>query len=724
MKYCCIRQHDQKDCGAACVATIAKDYGIKKSLAFFRNITKTDINGTNVFGLVEALTHLGFEVQAFQTSIDELITIEKSMFPMIARIINDDGQYHFVVINNIKNNTVYVSDPAKGKYKVTIHSFEHRFTGYIIAQVGEAKVKKEKEKSKTKQLFLQLIKCNKIIILLICITSVILTFSGIVFSLLIRYEFETLENKEQLEYEKITFDLEELYEIHEEGKLSEDEYLYYYYLIENVNWIKDNFFIVILFLIGAVLIQSIFHFVKQKLYIKLVSKFEGSIISNVTEKILHLPLDHLERWNSGELMMRYNDADTVANSIINVSISLILDVAMTIWGGILLYNENNVLFAIISLLMIFYVFIVLAYIKPIKTVTLKELEATTRQSSTIKEIVDSIYDIKYCGAEKYNYNKVLDIINKRIIAYKQARGIDVRQQTLITFVSGVCNTLFLIASFYMIMSGKMMIATYISFMALADFFINPIEDLVALQGSIQNGIVSLNRLADVLDDETNKTIPSDNTISVKDEIRLDCITYRYGYRMPVIEEFSATIPAKKHTIIEGNNGSGKSTLAKILTGMYDIESGNIYIDGINIKNISKNALINQVIYVSQNSSLLSISIRDNIILGLDCEENEFNTVLDILEIKNFSDNLPNGVDTILEENARDLSSGQIQRITIARALIRKPKILILDEATSNIDIDSEAKIINRIKTHYQSMTIISISHRSNPHILVDNVINM
>ncbi len=278
MKYYCIRQHDQRDCGAACVASIARNYGINKSLAYYRQRTKTDINGTNILGLIEALSEIGVISDAYEATVNDIIEADDKMFPMIARIINEDGQYHFIVINKKTDRKFNVSDPAKGRYTIKIDKFKEIFTGYIITVKNVKECKIQKEKSKTKQLFKELLKANKLIIFSIILTSIIITIAGVVTSLLIRYEFQTLENKEQIEYENITTNLDELYEIHEAGKLTEDEYLYYYTITENVNWIKENFYIIVLFFCGAIVIQSLFGYIKQKLYISIITRFENKIV--------------------------------------------------------------------------------------------------------------------------------------------------------------------------------------------------------------------------------------------------------------------------------------------------------------------------------------------------------------------------------------------------------------------------------------------------------------
>ena len=722
MKRYCVRQHDKKDCGAACVATVARDYGIKKSLAYFKNLTKTDINGTNIFGLVAALNQLGFKSDAYEASIIELSGVKR--FPIIVRVISSENLYHFIVIDNIRNNKVYISDPEKGRYSLKISVFEKIYTGYLIQIEDTDKLDRTSSSSNTIIFFKELLKDNKQLIFFICLFSILVTIAGALFTSLIRYEFETLENKEQVEATGLPYDLEELHEIHEAGDLSEEEYISYYYIIDNVLWIQENFFIVVLFLVGIVFFQVIFFLVRQLLEIKLISKFENRIVSTVTDKMLSLNQNSVGRWNSGELLMRYDDAETVASSLISVCISLFVDVGMAIFGGIILFKESEILFYIVLMLVATYVVIALCFVNPIRNANLNELELATRQNSIIKEVIDSLFDIFVTSSKNYHGKRVRRITDEYVDKYKKARKIELSQRTRIMLSSNVCNVLLLIASFYLIINGYMMIATYITFISFMDYFISPIENIVNMQSVVQNGIISLQRLSDVLDDEDDTFEKSDDALSFEGDIEYKNITFGYGYRLPVLENFSCKIPFKKHTVIKGKNGCGKSSLVKLLNGACTFKEGDILFGGRSIKNTSIETLTKSVLYVPQKASLMSLSIKDNILMGLEEDLDRLKEIIEVVGLKQYIDDLPSGLDTLIEEDGRNLSTGQAQRLAIARALIRKPKVLILDEATSSIDREGTEKIYSNLITEYEGLTIISIMHDMNDNIRYDKMIEL
>jgi ATP-binding cassette subfamily B protein len=726
MKYYCVRQHDQKDCGAACLATIARDYGHKAPLAYYRNLTKTDSNGINIFGLVDAMQQLEFEAEAYEVTMNDLLHNEEITFPLIARIISEQNMNHFVVINNIKHGKLLISDPAKGKTTYSFSDFQQVFTGYIVTCMPSENFVPKVEESKTILFLRQLMKDNHTCILLACILSLIITGCGILFSYGIQYEFETLENQEILISQYGEINLETLEQEHENGETSEEEYISLYYLAENVLWLRENLYQLILLLGTVVIIQLLLGYIRQRITVRIAAHVSRKTLTKVTETILHMPQSHLDNWKSGDLIMRYTDAETISNGLISVTFTLIVDTIMAIVGALILYHESAVLFGIICIMVAMYILIMVAFVKPIKNVNLKELEAVTNQNSLIKESVDSIYDIKGYGIEEYARQRVEEKINHSIKWYKNARKTEITQSCLISWTSNVCNIVLLVAAFILISNGKLSIGTYIAFMSLMDFFISPVENLVNLQGVIQNAAISAERLSDVLDEqnefEKNTTLIP---FVCNKEISVSNITFRYGNAMPILENFSCCFPIGKYTLIIGENGTGKSTVVKLLLGRYVFEQGEIQFDGVDINKISIDSLKHEIIYISQNPNILSCSIIENISFGLQSiDKVDVIKMCNMVGIAEYIDKLPNKYNSMLEEQGRNLSTGQRQRLSLARALLRKPQILILDEATSNIDKKSEREIYKNIKNEFPHMTVISIMHDINSEIVFDNIIKM
>ncbi len=541
----------------------------------------------------------------------------------------------------------------------------------------------------------------------------------------IQYEFRTLEEKEQIELQYGNLDLEHLTELHEAGILSEEKYEEIYYTTENVLWLKNNLYQLAILLIMTMIGSVLINYVKQRINIKVSAEFQKKTISKLTDSIMQLSQEHLDIWKSGELIRRYVDAEIVADGIISTLLTGIIDIILAVAGGIVLCQQSKQLFMVVGGMVIVYAIVVICFVRPIKCCNIKAMESETIQSNLIKESVDSIMDTKIYSKEKYVSRLINQKTEEAIEAIKIVGKIDSNQSSMVSFLSGICEVIILIVAFTLISEGEIAISTYIAFSAMMSFFISPIEGLLNLQPIIQNSIVAAERLSDIMDD-----VREDNSVKVRyrliqETINIRNITYRYGNNIEVFNDFSCKIPVGKTTLIAGQNGSGKSTLAKLIFGMYICEAGQILYDDININDIAIGELHCHSIYIPQKSGFITMSIKDTICFGdEEISQKNLEEICNIVGIRDWIEVLPQGYNTLIEEQGRNLSAGQCQRVALARALIKKPDILFLDEATSNIDEKSECEILKNIRDKYPNITLILIMHNLSDKIEIDHVVNV
>ena len=261
----------------------------------------------------------------------------------------------------------------------------------------------------------------------------------------------------------------------------------------------------------------------------------------------------------------------------------------------------------------------------------------------------------------------------------------------------------------------MTIGSLITFNTLLIYFLDPIKNLVDLQPQMQTAVVAADRLGEILDleaekkeDEYKKLSPN----SLKGDIEIKNLDFRYGTRKLVLEKINISIKKGERIAFVGESGSGKTTLAKLLLKLYLAEKGEILIDGNNIKDIQIESLRDKIAYIPQETFLFSGSIYDNLTLGLN--ETNLEEVIESAkkaQAHDFINELPLRYNTRLEENGANLSGGQRQRLAIARAMLKNPDILILDEATSNLDAITERALDNTINEYARDMTTIFIAHR-------------
>lgn len=343
------------------------------------------------------------------------------------------------------------------------------------------------------------------------------------------------------------------------------------------------------------------------------------------------------------------------------------------------------------------------------------MEANAQLTSYMVESLNGIQTVKAYNSERKVRQETEFKFVKLLKKVFNLVWVSNFQTSLKTFVQLVGEVVILWVGGISVINGNMTIGSLITFNSLLIYFLDPIKNLVDLQPQMQTAVVAADRLGEILDleaekkeDEYRKLSPN----SLKGDIEIKDLNFRYGTRKLVLENINISIKKGERIAFVGESGSGKTTLAKLLLKLYLAEKGEILIDGNNIKDIQIEALRDKIAYIPQETFLFSGSIYDNLTLGLN--ETNLNEVIEAskkAQAHDFINELPLRYDTRLEENGANLSGGQRQRLAIARAMLKNPDILILDEATSNLDAITERALDNTINEYAKDMTTIFIAHR-------------
>lgn len=254
--------------------------------------------------------------------------------------------------------------------------------------------------------------------------------------------------------------------------------------------------------------------------------------------------------------------------------------------------------------------------------------------------------------------------------------------------------------------------TFIGFMALAYNILTPAKDISNALYSVKRGNASAERVLEILETE-NPISDVENALVKKEftqQITLNNISFKYEDEN-VLTDFSLTIPKGKMVALVGQSGSGKSTIANLLTRFYDVNKGSIEVDGTNIKNITKSSLRGLQGIVTQDAILFNDSIKNNVLFGLQKTDEEVINALKVANAWEFIKDLPQGIETNIGDSGNKLSGGQKQRLSIARAVLKNPPIMILDEATSALDSESEKLVQTALENMMKNRTSVVIAHR-------------
>ena len=686
MKYYCVKQHDITDCGAACLATISKQYGLNLSISKIREVAGTDKQGTNAYGMIKAAEQLGFSAKGVKGNQEAFFT--EFPLPAIAHVVVDGSLLHYMVIHKITKKQVIIADPAKGMVKYTPEEFFKIWTGVLILLVPTSKFQKGNENKGVLSRFFSLMFPQKRLLLNIFLSSLIITVFGILAS------------------------------------------FYFRFIMDDIvpNSLRKTLITLSIGVIVLYIFKAILEAFRNHLMLYLSQKLDIPLILGYYQHVLGLPMNFFGTRKVGEIVSRFMDASKIRDAISSATLSIMIDTLMALVGGVVLFTQNHLLFGIAVIVVALYGIIVFAFNKPVKKINEKQMEDNSQVTSYLVETLNGIETVKAFHAEDKAQAKTDRLFVKLLKSVFKGGMITNAQQTLTGAISTIGGTVILWVGVVSVLNGNMTLGSLLTFNALLAYFLDPVKNLINLQPTMQTAIVAAERLSEILDLELEKTGDEHRKLSPQSlnyPIKIENLDFRYGTRKLVLENINMNIGAGEKIALVGESGSGKTTLSKLLMNFYPWEKGEIFIGDYNLKDINLESLRNRIAYISQDIFLFSGTIRENLELG-----NEDATLEDIIEAcrlskaDEFINKLPLRYETMLEENGANLSGGQKQRLAIARALLKKPDILIMDEATSNLDSITEKAIEKTINNLSKNITTIIIAHRLSTIMRCDKIFVM
>lgn len=673
IKYYCIKQHDITDCGAACLAIISKQYGLSTSITKIREVAGTDKQGTNAYGMVKAAEQLGFTAKAVKGNQEAFFS--EFPLPAIAHVVLDGTLLHYVVIHKITKKQVIIADPAKGIVKKSPEEFFKEWTGVLILIVPAQTFRKGKETKSIFERFWGLLLPQKHLVIDIFIASLVITVLGILGA------------------------------------------FYFQFIIDDIlpAGIEKNLTVLSIGVVLLKLFAVLLSVLRTQLLVYLSQKLDIALLLGYYDHVLKLPMNFFGTRKVGEIISRFQDASSIRDAISNATLTVMIDTIMAFAGGLILFFKSKILFAIAAFMVMLYGMLVLAFNKPYKKANQKQMEDNAQLTSYLVESLNGIQTVKaFNGEQTVQTETEFKFIRLLKSIFKLSR-IGNAQEGLKAFVEAVGGVVILWVGAHSVLQGNMTIGSLISFNALLVYFLDPVKNLINLQPTLQTAMVASDRLGEILDLEIEKDETQQRKVSpasLKGDISIREISFRYGTRQLVLEHFSMEIKKGQRIAIVGESGAGKTTIAKLLLNLYPYEAGAITVANYALPDIQLECLREKIAYIPQETFLFSGTILDNLTFGI--ERPNMEDVIrcaQMAQIHEFVNALPLRYETHLDENGNNLSGGQRQRIAIARAMLKKPEILILDEATSNLDAVTEKAIQETLDSYSDGMTTIIIAHR-------------
>ncbi|MCF0123245.1 MAG: peptidase domain-containing ABC transporter [Ruminiclostridium sp.] len=695
MKERIIRQHDQRDCGPACLSTVARYHGLRYSMPRVREFTKTDRSGTNIYGLVDAGTQMGFACQALSGTAEELqqeIDKKQIPFPFIAHIVSAEGTLHFVVVFRQISGGFVIGDPGKGKYVLTREQFAAAWTGHIVTFEKTRDFRPGKHTRNSLLGFFSLLKGQYRRLGLIILTSLLVSGIGISGAFLFQLLLNTAAPGAAPAANQVDSGLAPL------GA----------WLADSAGRLDQLF----AGLVCLYLLQGVIQWVRGLLVVRVAKTVDLRISLMYYRHLLDLPVSSVNVLQTGEYLSRFSDAGAIRDAISQVTLTIFLDMAMVIGCGVVLYLENSRMFLVAMGMAGLFAAVALGYRKAMERSNRRVMERTAAMESYLKESIDGVETVKAtCAGETVKARgegKFLALWD----ALVPRNLIAISQDVIATTVEAVGTILILWIGFRLTLAGQISVGSLITFYVLLTYFSQPIQNLLKLQPTVQTALVSADRLNDILDQSVEENTRGTAPVEDFRDCALEHVNFRYGNKELVLEDVSLTVRRGEKVAIVGESGSGKSTLAKLLVRFYDPEAGRILLNGRETGEYNLTALRNSITYVSQSTFLFSDTIRNNLKLG--CEsvtDEDMIRACKASHADEFIDRLPMGYDTPLDEGGMNLSGGQRQRLALARAILRRSQLVILDEATSSLDTITENAIRDTIFRYDPEASYLIIAHR-------------
>ncbi|MED1739149.1 peptidase domain-containing ABC transporter [Bacillus swezeyi] len=670
-----IEQMQLTECGLCCLAMISSYYKQNVSLGELRNLSGNGRDGTSLKQMKDLATHLGFKADWYKVKSIDISALN------LPGIVFWDNK-HYVLIEKVKSNNFYIVDPAKGKFKISSEEFEKFYSGYFLFCQPTESFKRKKGKNVWRAFLAQLLDKPKLV-------------SGIVFTA-IMLQLMTLGIP-----------------------------LIIQGVIDKVILPgKDNLLnIFLLSIIFLVVFQTSIKLIKGYFLVILNNYLDEKMMKRFFQHIMSLPYNFFQLRSFGDLIFRANSLRTIKNILSNQLIMGILEIGSLLIILIYMINQSIIMSIWVIFISLLNALLVICSKQKLYKRNQEEIAHSTEVQSFQTEILYGIFGVKVSGMEKEMYSTWKNKFEELLIAFKNKGNVMNYFDSINNFLRLIGPLIVLWLGAIFVFDGSITLGVLVAFHALSTQFFSTSSSVVNTVNSFILADSYLKRVQDIYDAKPEKN--PDNPIKInklKGCVLLDKVSLKYSsYHSYVLKDISLQIEEGQKIALVGQSGAGKSTLSRLILGLYEPTEGNIYYDGLNLNDIDKKSFRKMVGVVPQDVTLFNRSVKDNITLNK--PEATMEEIIEAAKVAQIHDEImlmPMKYDTIISELGMNISGGQRQRIAIARALVHKPSILVLDEATSSLDHVNEKRIDDYLSSI--NCTRVVISHRLNSLVNADKII--
>ncbi len=698
------KQYDEMDCGPTCLRIICKYYGKNCSLEYLRTLTYTNRSGTSMLALSKAAEKLGLRPTAIKVSFVDLV--EVSTFPCIAFW----NQSHFVVVYKIKKDKVYVSDPAHGLLTFTKQEFLKGWaaaeeSGIILSLELTADFKKQND----------------------------VEASGFTKGLASMFAYLTSHKKKMLQIVAcliVASALQLVFPVLTQRMVDVGIYN------RDIGFIYMILFAQLMVFLGKTTVD----FFRSYILLHVSTRINIHMLTDFFVKLMRLPLGYFDTKMVGDTLQRINDHKRIENFLTSGALNTVFSFINLLIFGIVLGIYNLSIFFVFLLGSVLYILWILAFMKKRAALDYKMFHQVAANQEKNYELIIGMQEIKLHNAEqkkRWQWEMLQVKLFKLNIKSLSLRQIQTGGATILNELKNII-ILFLAAK--LVVEKEISLGVMLSISYIIGQLNSPILQLIEFLQSYQDTKLSLARINEIqqMKDEVQADANTDCTITTADIVLENCC-FKYDANplaKNVLDNISTIIPANKITAIVGSSGSGKTTLLKLLLKFYEPTNGSIKMGDNHFNDLPNNTWRDKCGVVMQEGFIFNDTIENNIAVaddplpfstneeekGLSEGTSRLDEAAKMANIFDFIQTLPLGFKTKIGGNGMGISTGQKQRILIARAIYKNPDILLFDEATSALDANNEKKITQNLQSIFTNKTVIIIAHRLSTVKNADNII--
>lgn len=674
-------QYNQEDCGAACLKTILYYFDIYTSISALKLNLSYDKQGASIYSIIQVAIKYGVRSEALKVDLDELIELIETKnirTPMILHTTNSKSEGHYIILKRVRKRKFYIFDPAEGNLKMSYDEIISKWTGVIIHfSFNDSRVEKSNKKNLNLSRYRDILYKER---------------KGIISAVLISFIISM-----------IIFSGSWIY------KIIIDDYILNLIPSSNV-----NLGIILLFLFILYIFQSIMLFVNNILIAKLSRNLSNELSKSFLQHLLHISEKSISYFESGEILSRFESISQIQNAYLQIILTFTSEIINMFIGATILIHISFKLFVFVFIIIILYVIIFSIFLPFIRNKRKKYYTHYSESITILNQVLDGRSTILMSKSVSFFFYKIFDKVLKSNDDVFKINLYNGSISTLVTLTELIGGLLILWQGSNMVVQGMLSLGSLIIFQNMVSNFISPVQQLVSLQDDIQNISILKQRLDDLYEMEIEKiALPVLNEIEIKSfDIILQEVSFYYNFEKYIFSHLNLRIKEGDKIEIVGNSGSGKTTLLKIIATLYTPAKGKIMLGNNFYSDYSLDSLRSIISYVDQKPFVTEGTLYENLVLGIDEFEIDKVWIEEIVynfDLLNLDKNYGNDLNMYISENGNNLSGGQRQKIALARAIIKKPKILILDEATSNIDYTAKIKILTYLYS-FDNISIITVSH--------------